>query len=65
LTVASGAIGFGRPYKPFVVVLISLFASWGVGKWFPGLTDGFEKTTLLATSEECLKRRLTTEQHVR
>jgi hypothetical protein len=55
LTVAGGAISFGRSYAPFVVALISLFASWGVGKWFLGLTDGFEKTTLLATFEECLK----------
>lgn len=47
MTVAGGAVGFGRPLAPFVISFAGVIASVFVYKNAPGLMDWFEKTMLL------------------
>jgi hypothetical protein len=47
MTVAAGVTGFGRPYGPLVVSLISILCLFLVDCEVPPLVDCFEKTSLL------------------
>jgi hypothetical protein len=47
MTVAGGAVRFGRPYKPFFVSFAGVIASVVIYLTVPGLTKWFEKTMVV------------------
>jgi hypothetical protein len=49
MTVAAGVVGFGRPYGPLAVSLISIVCLFFVDLEVPPVVDCFEKTSLLFT----------------